>query len=312
MNYDYESDLTIIGSGPAGLTAAIYACRANLKVIMLDKNSPGGKVVTTASVENYPGYEFISGPELSLKFFEQAQKLGAKFLFNEVVDIQIKDNWHYCILNNGKVIKSKSVIISTGMKNRKIGVAGEDKFYQKGISYCAICDGALYKNQPVAVIGSGRSAVEESIFLSEIVSSVVLISNKEKFKADQKEIDHLYKIPNIKIIMQTDTLSFNGDEVLSSITVKNQVTNTIEDIKVNGAFIFIGLNPVAPTVNGKSILSTISNFIDVNPDMSTNVLGLFAAGDIVNKRFRQISTAINDGTIAALSVVEYINNNQWN
>lgn len=312
MNYDYESDLTIIGSGPAGLTAAIYACRANLKVIMLDKNSPGGKVVTTASVENYPGYEFISGPELSLKFFEQAQKLGAKFLFNEVVDIQIKDNWHYCILNNGKVIKSKSVIISTGMKNRKIGVAGEDKFYQKGISYCAICDGALYKNQPVAVIGSGRSAVEESIFLSEIVSSVVLISNKEKFKADQKEIDHLYKIPNIKIIMQTDTLSFNGDEVLSSITVKNQVTNTIEDIKVNGAFIFIGLNPVAPTVNGKSILSTISNFIDVNPDMSTNVPGLFAAGDIVNKRFRQISTAINDGTIAALSVVEYINNNQWN
>lgn len=312
MNYDYESDLTIIGSGPAGLTAAIYACRANLKVIMLDKNSPGGKVVTTASVENYPGYEFISGPELSLKFFEQAQKLGAKFLFNEVVDIQIKDNWHYCILNNGKVIKSKSVIISTGMKNRKIGVAGEDKFYQKGISYCAICDGALYKNQPVAVIGSGRSAVEESIFLSEIVSSVVLISNKEKFKADQKEIDHLYKIPNIKIIMQTDTLSFNGDEVLSSITIKNQVTNTIEDIKVNGAFIFIGLNPVAPTVNGKSILSTISNFIDVNPDMSTNVPGLFAAGDIVNKRFRQISTAINDGTIAALSVVEYINNNQWN
>lgn len=312
MNYDYESDLTIIGSGPAGLTAAIYACRANLKVIMLDKNSPGGKVVTTASVENYPGYEFISGPELSLKFFEQAQKLGAKFLFNEVVDIQIKDNWHYCILNNGKVIKSKSVIISTGMKNRKIGVAGEDKFYQKGISYCAICDGALYKNQPVAVIGSGRSAVEESIFLSEIVSSVVLISNKEKFKADQKEIDHLYKIPNIKIIMQTDTLSFNGDEVLSSITVKNQATNTIEDIKVNGAFIFIGLNPVAPTVNGKSILSTISNFIDVNPDMSTNVPGLFAAGDIVNKRFRQISTAINDGTIAALSVVEYINNNQWN
>lgn len=312
MNFDYESDIVIIGSGPAGLTAAIYACRANLKVIMLDKNSPGGKVVTTASVENYPGYNFISGPELSLKFFDQAQKLGAKFLFNEVLDVQINDNWHYSILNNNKIIKSKVVIIATGMKNRQIGVDGEIRLYQKGISYCAICDGALYKNQPVAVIGSGRSAVEESIFLSEIASNVILISNKEKFKADQKDIDHLSKIENIKIMMQTDTLSFNGEYILNSISVKNQITNRIEDIQVNGAFIFIGLNPVSPTVNGKPIISPISNFIDTNQDMSTNIPGLFAAGDIVNKRFRQISTAINDGTIAALSAVEYINNNQWN
>lgn len=213
-------------------------------------------------------------------------------------------------LKNEKVIKSKAVIIATGMKNRQIGATNEDSLYQKGISYCAICDGALYKGQPVVVIGSGRSAVEESIFLSEIASKVYLISNKEKFKADQKNIDHVKKIQNIEIIMQSDTLSFNGDQVLESVTIRNQVTNELHDIKVNGAFIFIGLNPMAPTVNGKSILSKTSNFIDVSNDMLTHIPGIFAAGDIVNKRFRQISTAISDGTIAALSAVDYINNNQ--
>lgn len=312
MNFDYESDVVIIGAGPAGLTASIYACRANLKVIILDKYSPGGKVLSTASVENYPGFEFITGPDLSFKFFEQSQKLGAQFIFNEVLDIKQTNNWNYTFLKNDKVIKSKAVIIATGMKNKKIGAINEETLYQKGISYCAICDGALYKNLPVAVIGSGRSAVEESIFLSEIASKVYLISNKEKFKADQKNIDHVKRINNIEIIMESDTLSFNGDKLLESITIKNKKTNDLINIKVNGAFIFIGLNPIAPTINGKSILSSTSNFIDTKSDMSTNIPGIFAAGDIVNKRFRQISTAINDGTIAALSAVDYINNNKWN
>ena len=312
MNFDYETDLTIVGGGPAGLTASIYARRANLKVIVLDKYSPGGKVLSTASVENYPGFDYITGPDLSFKFFEQSQKLGAQFIFNEVVDIKNKNNWNYVFLKNDKVIKSKAVIIATGMKNRQIGATNEKTLYQKGISYCAICDGALYKGQPVAVIGSGRSAVEESIFLSEIASKVYLISNKEKFKADQKNIDHVEKIQNIEIIMQSDTLSFNGDQVLESVTIRNQVTNELHDIKVNGAFIFIGLDPMAPTVNGQSILSKTSNFIDTSNDMATHIPGIFAAGDIVNKRFRQISTAISDGTIAALSAVDYVNNNQWN
>lgn len=308
MNFDYETDLTIVGCGPAGLTAAIYACRANLDVIMIDKNSPGGKVITTASVENYPGFNEISGPDLSLKFFEQTQNLGAKFIFNDVVDVQtdINSNFKFVKLKNEKIIKTKAVIIATGMVNRKIGCTNENELYQKGISYCAICDGAIYKNQPVAVIGSGRSAVEEAIFLSSIASDVTVISNKIEFKADAKEIEHLQSLGNVKIYFQTDTLSFNGSDKLTSLTLRNQLTNETFNLNVNAAFIFIGFLPMSPTINEKSILSNESNFIDVNHQMQTSYPGIFAAGDIVNKKIRQISTAISDGTIAALSAVDYI------
>ena len=314
MNFDYETDLTIVGCGPAGLTAAIYACRANLDVIMIDKNSPGGKVITTASVENYPGFNEISGPDLSLKFFEQTQNLGAKFMFNDVVDIQtdINSNFKFVKLKNEKIIKTKAVIIATGMVNRKIGCTNESELYQKGISYCAICDGAIYKNQPVAVIGSGRSAVEEAIFLSSIASDVTVISNKIEFKADAKEIEHLQSLSNVKIYFQTDTLSFNGSDKLTSLTLRNQLTNETFNLNVNAAFIFIGFLPMSPTINEKSILSNESNFIDVNYQMQTSYPGIFAAGDIVNKKIRQISTAISDGTIAALSAVDYIKDTLWN
>ncbi len=314
MNFDYETDLTIVGCGPAGLTAAIYACRANLNVIMIDKNSPGGKVITTASVENYPGFNEISGPDLSLKFFEQAQNLGAKFIFNDVLDIQtdVNENFKFVKLKNEKIIKTKAIIIATGMINRKIGCPNEDELYQKGISYCAICDGAIYKNQPVAVIGSGRSAVEEAIFLSNIASDVTVISNKPEFNADAKEIEHLKSVSNVKIYFQTDTLSFNGSDKLTSLTLRNQLTNEIFNLNVNAAFIFIGFLPMSPTINGQSILSKESNFIDVDHRMQTNYPGIFAAGDIVNKKVRQISTAISDGTIAALSAVDYIKDTLWN
>ena len=314
MKIDYETDLTIIGAGPAGLTASIYAARANLNVILLDKNAPGGKVLTTATVENYPGFVNITGPDLSLKFFEQAQKLKVKFIFNEAINIKTskEDNYKYIELKDNKVIKTKAVIIATGMINRQIGCVNETAFFHKGISYCAICDGALYKNCPVAVIGSGRSAVEEAIFLSDIASSVTIISNKKNFKADQIKVDQLKEIKNVKVLMETDTLSFNGNDVLSSITLRNQLSNKIFQLNVNAAFIFIGFLPLSPTVNYQSILSTSTNFIEVDNNMETSYHGIFAAGDIINKRIRQISTAINDGTIAALSVTEYIKDNNWN
>lgn len=314
MDFNYETDITIIGAGPAGLSAAIYARRSNLNVILLDKTSPGGKVITTAHVANYPGFVEISGPDLGLKMFEQTQALNTKFLFSEALDIiTSNDNqYKFVTLKNGKVIKCKAVIIATGMVNRKVGASNEVELYQKGISYCATCDGALYKDRPVAVIGSGKSAVEEAIFLSEIASHVTVISNKTKFKAEQIEIDHLNEVKNATILMQTDTLSFNGVDKLESLTLKNQINNETYDYKVDAAFIFVGFLPVAPTINSESILSKTSNFIDVDNKMSTSHLGIFAAGDIITKNIRQISTAISDGTIAALSAVEYINNSKWN
>ncbi|GAA5414911.1 NAD(P)/FAD-dependent oxidoreductase [Ureaplasma ceti] len=306
-------DLAIVGAGPAGLTAAIYARRANASVVFVDKAAPGGKVVTTAVVENYPGFESISGPDLALKFFEQAQKLKAKFIFSEVVEIDSNtDEYKYVYLANGKVIQAKAVIIATGMVNRKIGAANEDRLFDHGISYCAICDGALFRDKPVAVIGSGRSAVEESIYLSDIASHVTVISNKKEFKADQPQIELMMSKANIDVIMDSDTLSFNGQDKLESITLKNKTTGEESNLNVDGAFIFIGFLPISPSVNKESFLDPELKFLKVDSAMKTNIKGIFAAGDITSKNIRQISTAINDGTIAALSACEYITHNKWN
>ena len=307
-----EYDLAIVGAGPAGLTAAIYARRANLSVVFLDKDAPGGKVVTTATVENYPGFEEIGGPELAMRFLDQATKLGAKFIFSEVLNIDTqKDQYRYVELANGKVIKAKAVIIATGMVNRKLSIPGEAQFTNRGVSWCAICDGAFYKDQPVVVIGSGRSAVEESVYLSDIASHVTLISNKAQFKAEKISIDHLNKKNNITVHFQHDTISFNGKEKLESVTVRDQVTQETRDIHVNGAFIFIGFLPVAPKVDNASLLDEETHFIIVDSAMKTKKEGVFAAGDITTKNIRQISTAISDGGIAALSAAEYINCKEW-
>ena len=312
MNFDKDFDLVIVGAGPAGLTAAIYASRANLSVCFIDKDAPGGKVVTTAFVENYPGYENISGPDLSLKFFDQAKKLGAKFIFSEVKNIDVVDEYKYTELSNGNTIRSKVVIIATGMVNRKIGCINEVQMFGKGVSYCAICDGAIYKDQHVAVIGSGLSAIEESLYMSDIASKVTLISNKEKFKVENdKSTQHLFEKTNIEILYNTETISFNGNDKLKSITLKDKTTNKQYELEVAGAFIFIGFIPICPTVNNNSILDPISKFINVDSKMETIVPGIFAAGDIVNKKIRQISTAIGDGTIAALSAADYISEKLW-
>lgn len=300
-------DVIIIGAGPAGMTAAIYCARSELDVLLLDKNSPGGKVITTATVENYPGYKNITGPELGYKMFEQCLEYSnIKFEIDEILNIDTKTNNNYKILegNNGKKYFSKTVIIATGMINRKINIPNETELFNKGISYCAICDGTLYKNQPIAVIGSGRSAVEESIFLSKIASEVHLIANKPKFKADDLIINELKEISNIKVYMQHDTLKFNGTDKLESITLKSNEKEF--NLNVNAAFIFIGFIPCCPTVDNNSILDKDSNFLKPNSHMETIIPGIFSAGDINTKSFRQISTAVGDGTIAALAVTEYL------
>lgn len=295
----------IIGSGPAGMTAAIYLKRANKNILIIEKNVPGGKIITTSDVENYPGYKYISGPDLSYKMYEQCNELNIPFKFDEVIKIEKEKELIKITTLSGEEIFSYSVVIATGMVNRKLNIKNEDKFQNKGISYCAICDGALFKDKKIVVIGSGRTAIDETLMLSNIAKEIILISNKEVFKADQITIDKVKKLENVKIIMETNTLEFNGDNVLESVLIENQKTKEKTIIKIDGAFIFIGFIPISPNNTFNDFYSNIG-FIKVNQNMETIIPGVYAAGDIIQKEYRQITTAVNDGTIAALSIIKYI------
>lgn len=304
-------DVAIIGSGPAGMSAGIYAKRSNLDIVMIEKQMPGGKVALTSVVENYPGFESIDGPTLAFKMYEQLNKLEVPYLFNEVVDLKIKDdNLKEVYLNDGQIILAKAVIVATGTINRKINIPGEVEFDAKGISYCAICDGPLYKDKEVSVIGSGNSAVEEAIFLSSIASKVHLIANKPAFKAEPKLVEILNNTPNIIQYFNKDTKEFIGDEILKGVRFVDKITNEETILNVDANFTFIGLLPAKFNTSEIKIFDEQSGFIIVDNNMSiANQNGIFAAGDITNKSIRQITTATNDGTIAALYAKEYVSRN---
>ncbi|MGL5640260.1 MAG: thioredoxin-disulfide reductase [Mycoplasmoidaceae bacterium] len=300
-------DCLIIGAGPAGLTAAIYAQRAGLKCLIIEKDTPGGKMSKTAIIENYPGFKSIKGFEISLNMLNQAKETGVTYLYGDVTSIIKKENIFELKILDDQSIFGKTVIIATGMKERKVGVPGEEKFYGNGVSYCAICDGVLYRNKEVVVVGGGNSAFEESIYLSELASKVYLIHRTDKFRAEQKIIDKVKSISKIELITNTILKSINGEKQVTSVTVHHVLNKTDKDIKIDGVFIFIGYNPETSFID-KNIIDINENFIVTNEDMETRTPGLFSIGDVNKKKFRQISTAVSDGTIAALNVKKYIEN----
>ena len=300
-------DLLIVGAGPAGLTAAIYAQRANLKVAFFEKETPGGKVVKTSFVENYPGFENISGPDLALNFFQHATKIGAKFIYGEVIDITKINNIFHLTTADGTVRYAKAVIIASGMTERKLNIPGETEYYGRGLSYCAICDGPIYKNKPVAIIGGGNTAVEEALYLSSICSKVFLIHRRQEFRAEASLVEKVKKDSKIELILDTVPISFNGDgKRIVSLTCENVVSKKQQTINVDCIFPFIGFLPVNSFTKKLEIINPNNGFLEVNADFETKIKGLFVAGDVVNKEIRQISTAINDGTIAAINCKKYI------
>ncbi len=298
-------DILIIGSGPAGLAAAIYAQRANLKSCLIEKSAPGGKIITTASVENYPGFKNISGPELGYAMYDQAIKLGAKFISGKVTKIKKQDKYKIAILENNQEIVAKVIIIATGMENQKLNIPGEEKFANHGVSYCAICDGMFFKNKPVAVVGSGNTACEESVYLSKICSEVYLLIRGDKMKAEAHIIDEVLAQKNIKVLYNVEGLEIKGDTSVQSFDLMDKIKNKKITIDVKAVFPFIGFK-VDPIIDELGIKKSTSNFYIVDHNQKTSCDGIYAAGDIVDKKFRQISTAINDGTIAALDAKDYI------
>lgn len=295
-------DILIIGSGPAGMTAAIYAKRANLNVAMFEKGAPGGQVVSTAEVENYPGFKKVSGYEIASNMFEHVMSLGVEVKFEEVLDI-VDHNTHKEVKTASESYLTKTILVTTGAVPRTLGVLNEENFMYNGISWCAICDGPLYKDKKLVVVGGGNSAVEESIYLSTLATHVTVIQNLSHLTADKKAQDLLIEKPNVDILYNAKVTSFLGDFNLTGVKVMHDDKELTIDC--DGVFEYIGLRPVTEFIKDFNILNE-QGYIIVNEKMETAVSGIYAAGDVCQKQIRQIVTAVNDGAIAVQNILKYL------
>jgi thioredoxin reductase (NADPH) len=299
-------DVVIIGSGPAGMSAAIYTKRANLNVLLLDSNAPGGKLLVTNIVENYPGIADATGIDLSLQMYEQINRLKIDFDTGRVEKI-INGDIKKIILQNDEIIQSKTIIIATGTSEKKLGILGEDRYRGYGISYCAVCDGALFKETEIVVIGSGNSALEESVYLTEFVKKIHLLVRKDEFKGDQIAQDRVFENKKIQVYFNTSLIEILGDDKhVTGIKAKDKITEKEFQIDVKGIFPLIGAVPSTSFIKNFDILNA-KGYIIVNDKMETSLAGIYGAGDVCQKSLRQIVTATNDGAIAAQEVYKYIN-----
>lgn len=294
-------DVVIIGAGIAGITAAIYLKRANLDVLLIDKDAPGGQLNKISVIENYPGYLNISGPELSEKLFEQINNLNIEYRYGNALEI-VDDNNEKIVKTDQETIKTKTIILALGRTPNKLKIENEEKLLNKGISYCALCDGPLFKNKEVAVIGSGNSAVEESIYLSNICKKVTVIIRSNNFKAEETLIKQLKNKENIEI---------KTNSVVSTIIEENNKLKAIklnneEILNIEGLFIYIGSTPNIKFIE-KLNLEIEQNFIKVDKNMETSISGIYAIGDVIKKDVYQLTTATSDATIAAVSIKNKLN-----
>lgn len=301
-------DVIIIGSGPAGLSAAIYAKRAELSVLVIEKAGlSGGQVINTYEVDNYPGIPGIGGFELSIKFREHADKLGAAFVNGEVSDFSLKDKVKTVTLDNGTSYEAKSVIIATGGTPRHLNVPGEKELSGMGVSYCATCDGAFFKNKKVAVIGGGDVAVEDAIFLARICEQVYVVHRRDEFRASRHLTTRLQELPNVTILWDSVVGKINGEDKVESIDIKNLKTQEETKYEVSGAFIAVGYMPNSEAYK-KVVAIDEGGYIIAGENCETNISGVYAAGDIRTKDLRQIITAAADGANAITAVEKYLNN----
>ena len=306
QNVDY--DLVIIGGGPAGLTAGLYAARARLNVILLEKSVIGGQIIVTDWIENYPGFpEGISGIDLTNKMSEQAKQFGLKIETEEILSMDCSDKVKKIKLND-KTITAHTVIIATGASPSKLGVPGEDAFYGKGVSFCATCDGPFFSGSVVAAVGGGDTAVQESIFLTKFAKKVFIIHRRNELRASKILQERAFANDKIEILWDSVLTGIKGGKTgVTNISVKNVKTENITDYPVDGCFIWVGIQPNSGFL-GDEIKLDEHGFVLVNEKMETSVQGVFAAGDGRSTPLRQIATAIGDAAIAAVSAEHYIEN----
>ena len=297
-------DVVIVGAGPAGMTAALYASRANLKTVMLERGMPGGQVANTEEVENFPAFDFITGPDLSTKMFEHSQKFGAEYKYGDIKSVTVEGDIKV-LKTSSEDIRTKAVIIATGAEYKKVGVDGEDALGGRGVSYCAVCDGAFFKEKELVVIGGGDSAVEEGVFLTKFADKVTIVHRRDDLRAQKIIQDRAFKNDKIDFIWDTQIQSINGENRVESVTLMNKKDGSIYDFKADGVFVYVGMKPLTDPFEDLGILNE-EGYVDANEEMETSIPGIFAAGDVRVKTLRQIVTATGDGSIAAQNAESYI------
>jgi thioredoxin reductase (NADPH) len=298
-------DVIIAGAGPAGMTAAVYTSRANLSTLMLERGIPGGQMANTEEVENYPGFDHILGPDLSTKMFEHAKKFGAEYAYGDIKEI-IDGKEYKTVIAGSKQYKTRSIIISTGAEYKKIGVPGEKELGGRGVSYCAVCDGAFFKQKELVVIGGGDSAVEEGVYLTRFASKVTIVHRRDELRAQKILQDRAFANEKIDFIWNHTIKQINDkDGKVGSVTLVSTKNGEEKEFKADGVFIYIGMVPLSKPFAALGITNE-QGYIETNDQMETKVPGIFAAGDIREKTLRQIVTATGDGSIAAQSAQHYV------
>lgn len=305
FSLDNHFDVIIIGSGPAGYTASVYTSRAKLRTLVITGSLPGGQLMTTSEVENYPGFPSgIFGPELMMNMQQQTERFGSKIINEEVSSVDFQTH-PFKIFTGSNSYTSSSVLISTGASPRKLGMRGEQDFSGKGISYCATCDGPFFKNQEIVVVGGGDTALEEAIFLTKFAKSVKIVHRRSKLKASKILQDRAFSNSKIEFFWNSFIKEIHGTTKISSVTIKNIETEVEKELEIGGLFIAIGHEPNTSIFNGQIEMDD-KGYIKINNGTRTNIEGVFAAGDVHDYKYRQAITAAGYGCMAALEIEKWI------
>lgn len=300
-------DTLIIGSGPAGMTAALYAARSNLRVGIIEQGAPGGQMNNTSDIENYPGYDHISGPELSLKMYEPLEKFKVENIYGIVQRVEDCGDYKR-VYTEDTHYDTKTVIVATGAKHRLLGIAGEEEYTSRGVSYCAVCDGAFFRNQELLVVGGGDSAVEEAIYLTQFAKKVTIVHRRDQLRAQKILQERAFANEKLDFIWDSVVKEIQGNDIkVSNVVIENVKTGQVTSHDFGGVFIYVGLIPVTQMVSELGITNQ-EGWILTDDQMKTSITGIFAVGDVRQKQLRQITTAVGDGAIAGQGVYHYIEN----